>query len=229
MLSRTKQNEVADAVADLVTAFERCRVDCVAVTSDSDYHVAYRQAVVARQLVASFRAAPHVTHGLKPDFRDLMMARDSAMADNVRWAVEREGVQGRIFVFAHNWHIKKSDSLTPPYPEYPYSSPPTSMGQYLAAIFNGAMIALGSTAGRGEDALKLPPTEARGVDARLAQVGLPLFLLDLRKAPGAGPVMDWLNRPQPIRVNDRFADLNPLQAFDVLMFVDSVTSVHVMH
>ncbi len=67
------------------------------------------------------------------------------------------------------------------------------------------------------------------IDDVLADVGLPLIALDLRSAPKAGPVADWLNQGKKIRHQDRYGELVPIDAFDVFLFVESLSAVHPIH
>jgi erythromycin esterase len=228
-LAPAERNSLTAAIADLVSLFERRRIEFVAATSESDYQRAYRNAVVARELDALFRAhANHAGNVKLKDSRDPLMVRDAGMADNVRWVLEREGPQGRVFVFAHNMHVMKSPVLKEPYPEFLPEGGRTSMGQYLRS-FGDAVVVLGFSFQRGEEALKFPPLDATSVDGLLAQVGLPLFALDLRTAPKVGPVADWLSKGKRIRMNDRYGELAPIDAFDALVFVERVSGVHPIH
>lgn len=226
-LAPAERNSLTAAIADLISLFERRRIDLLALTSESDYQRAYRNAIVARQLDAYFRAN-HGGNAKQKDLRDALKVRDAGMADNVRWVLEREGPPGRVFVFAHNMHVMKSAALKEPYPEFLPEGGRTSMGQYLRS-FGEAMVVLGFTFQRGEEALKFPPLDATSVDGLLAQVGLPLFALDLHTAPKVGPVADWLSQGKRIRVNDRYGELAPIDAFDALVFVERVSGVHPIH
>ncbi len=229
-LAPAERNSLTAAIADLVSLFERRRIDFLALTSESDYQKAYRNAVVARQLDASFRAeANSAGNDKQKDFRDLAMVRDAGMADNVRWVLEREGPQGRVFLFAHNAHVMKSPVLKEAWPEFLPRGGRTSMGQYLRSTLGEVWVVIGFTFQHGEEALKFPPVDATSVDGLLAQVGLPLFALDLHTAPKVGPVAEWLNQGERIRMSDRYAELAPADAFDALMFVEKVSGVHPIH
>ncbi len=76
------------------------------------------------------------------------------------------------------------------------------------------------------DAGTVDPTSVDGI---LANVGRPLFALDLRSAPKAGPLADWLNQGKKIRHQDRYGELVPIDAFDVWLFTESVSAVHPIH
>lgn len=156
------------------------------------------------------------------------MVRDATMAANVRWVLEREGPEGRILVFAHNIHVMKGATLKVPQPEYFPGKPPTRMGQYLRAMFGNKMVVLGFTFQGGEE-MQLGSADPASVDGVLAHVGLPRFALDLRSAPKTGPVADWLNQRERLRHDERYIELVPSDAFDVLIFTREVTAVHPIH
>jgi hypothetical protein len=77
---------------------------------------------------------------------------------------------------------------------------------------------------RVEGNLPLAALDPESLDAALATVGSPWLFLDLRNAPKTGPVSDWLAKQRKIRMNDRYGELKPLDAFDALIFVDTVSS-----
>jgi erythromycin esterase len=192
--------------------------------------------VVARQLDALFRASPSAFDPDAPqvDFAPAFNARDAAMADNLRWVLEREGPQGRVLVFAHNWHVgKETRALKKASPEHFPGGPPISMGEHLASMLENEIVVLGFTFGQGNQESECPPADSTSMDGTLASFELPLFVLDLRAAPDGGPVAKWLNCQRKMRVpnrhgdvNDRYGELNPVKAFDALVFVDTVSGVH---
>lgn len=205
------------SISDLVTVYERQRAAFLARTSESDYHKAYRHAVIARQLDAYFQPVPDTTDAVSK-----VNVRDAAMADNFRWVLEREGPQGRVLMFAHNWHIKKGPSQKEPYAEFFPKSLPTMMGQHLRLMLGNEMIALGFTYNQGLSTA----ADSSSIDGTLARIKSPLFVLNLRTAPIRGAVAEWLNRERRMRVNDRYGELNLIKAFDALVFVEKISEAH---
>ena len=61
--------------------------------------------------------------------------RDRAMADNVLWALQREGRRGRIVLWAHNYHIVML--------LYPKIGP--SLGLFLDSILGPDYVSVGFT------------------------------------------------------------------------------------
>ena len=68
----------------------------------------------------------------------------------------------------------------------------------------------------------------------LAATGIPVFALDLRQAPGSGPVAVWLSEPHKARsigavysdenLSRYMPDLTAPKSFDVLLFVEKTTA-----
>ncbi len=233
-LSIAERSSLTATIAEIVSIFKRRRIDFLQQTTELEYARAYRQAVVAENLDAYFRNSPDVKARGR-DYRDTQMVRDAAMADNLRWALDREGPRGRVLLYAHNWHVKKSPAQNEAYPEAFPGKPTTPMGQYLYSFLGDQMRVIGFTFERGVDGLKvegkwpLAALDPESIDAALARVGLPLFVVDLRSAPKVGPIADWLNRGRKIRMNDRYGELKPLDAFDALVFVKTISAIRDIH
>jgi erythromycin esterase len=112
-LSSTERERLALALAEAASALKRKRSSLVRMGSDEEYQWALHNVVVAQQLNLYFEAsleplARGPGPGIPPGYYRLMNARDVAMAENVRWALEREGPNGRLVVFAHNGHVMNS-------------------------------------------------------------------------------------------------------------------------
>ena len=67
------------------------------------------------------------------------------MAENVIWALEREGPDGRIVLWAHNAHLVKS-----PFVWQGLARPPR-LGQFLASILGDDYVNVGFTYYQGND------------------------------------------------------------------------------
>jgi erythromycin esterase-like protein len=222
------------AIADLVTTLETRRPEFIAATTKADFERARRHAVNARQLDAYFGCAPHASSDSAADYRAQSMMRDAAMAENLRAVLQEERSRGRILLFAHNWHIKKRASEKEAFPEQFPGEPGTTMGQYLQSTLGDQLVVVGSTFHRTADGtitgppvtntrLTVDPAEPSDLDNELARVGSPLFIVDLRAARQSAPAAAALDRSRRMRFNDRYAEENPLQAFDALLYVDTVS------
>jgi hypothetical protein len=133
------------------------------------------------------------------------------------------GPDGRVLLFAHNGHVQKSTPLVSEMPYKPY--PP--MGAHLHFILGDAMIVLGWTfrEAHGDFGLlgKFSSVDPRSLDGILSQLRLPAFALDLRTRPQPSAVQKLLNSPIRMRSNDQYAESKPVEALDLLLFVDRVS------
>lgn len=221
-LTADQRASLLAAVQDLVSLFERWQVVWISRTSARDYERAYRQAVAARQLTTHFR--------MKGEGRDI------AAAQNLRWALEREGPEGRLFVFAHNSHVakwrkrpKNDDDLH------------STMGEFLNDYFGDDMVVIGSLYDRGaardllglfrprNETYAVPPSKSGSLNGLAAKSGRARFLLDLKKIPDSGTVPQWFSRLRAIRnINVRrgYHQIDTRAAFDALVFLRDITPLH---
>ena len=152
--------------------------------------------------------------------------RDSLMAENVRWILGNEGDSGRLVVFAHNAHVMNA-------PGYMWTAdtgglhaagPPFPMaGQHLRRWLGPSEVVIiattSKTVGWG-----VSPSDPNSVDAALAPVGLPIFVVDLRRSARRPDIARLLERPWPLRMQTRFVPVAPLQATDAIVYFDQVTA-----
>ena len=163
--------------------------------------------------------------------------RDRAMAENVKWILDTEGPDTRILLWAHNTHVSRvSDGSIEP------------MGSFLSAALGSNYVAIAQFFNRGsfrawkmqqkdETRLSVMPIDIGPVpvgymEAGLAAVGMSEWALDLRKAPGEGPVRQWLASPHPFRdLSAAFLDeegskslLTLANSFDTIIFVEEVAA-----
>jgi len=233
-LEPAQRARLTAAIADLVQLLQTHRGAFIAATTMVDFERAWRHAVNARQLDAYFGCAPHGSSDSVADYRAMSMMRDAAMAENLHAVLQQERPRGRILLFAHNWHIKKRASEKEAFPEQFPGEPGTTMGQYLQSTLREQLVVIGSTFHRTADGtLTGPPVtdnrltveaaEPSDLDDELARVGSPMFIVDLRAARQSAPAAAALDRPRRMRFNDRYAEENPLRAFDALLYVDTVS------
>lgn len=231
-LSMEARNAYAAAIADFVARFEARQVDYLRRSSDDAYQWAYRHAIVARQLDDGFRAI--ASAGIPPEDSPYpaegLIARDRAMADNLLWALEREGPEGRIVLWAHNGHLQKY-ALVHGYMNVDMNV--TRLGEFLDSMIGDDYVSVGFTYYQGADSgwasyqtdIPNPPRPA-SLDAALARVGLPMFVLDLRSVPREGLAYEWLNQVRGHRMSvPEYLELNPLQAWDALFHIDRISPV----
>ena len=123
-------------------------------------------------------------------------SRDESMAENTGWLADRIGPEGRMVLWAHNYHV---------------SAQPGAQGFYQRRIFGDDMVILGFTheggsftaAGftedssgglrrTGLDAFELDPPVEGSFEAYFAEAAAPRFVLDLRR-PLDDPGSAWLS------------------------------------
>lgn len=189
-------------LSDLLALFSRRAVTWIEKSSSLAYERGHRNLLNAQALDADLRAngwwgcSDAVSAG-DPDQRDATSAR------NVLWALGQEGERGRILLFAHAVHIRKSESRTAAgRQEF------TSLGQHLSVRLGRDFVAIG--AAMGDDAWgKLFPVP------RAAEVAV-----NLRTLSEADPARTWWDREI---VDSSGRSLNPFRAFDALLFFPAVT------
>lgn len=202
-LSRQERDRITVGIADLIGLFERQHVRWIARSSSEEYERAFQRAVVARHLDANRRAKGWDEANELDDWEGSQ--RDAGMLDNVRWALEREGRQGRLFLFAANSHLTKT-------PSGPNSF--TSLGEHLREALGDAYVAMGTfrdfswdhpQPGRMQNLARVKINKV--VWSVIDRVESPLFFIDLHRLPQRQwfPDDDW----------------QPLDAFDAMIFIDT--------
>lgn len=205
-LSAGQRDALTALLADVASRFVEKHLAWSKQTSELAYQRAYRSAVQARQLDANFRTIgrqrPPFTSKTRWD------PRDSAMAENVLWALEREGPEARIFFFTHNSHLDKGAE--------------TPAGSRLREALGDQLVAIASL---GPPSLvSATPTLANV----LAAVKQPLFFLETKDMPLLDCRLerqpaDWDNWMQRHMIPTwRVQD-----SFDGVVFVDDVGPAHV--
>lgn len=218
---RERLSSALDALAESLTAARRAS----GVGADrAAAEWALRNAAAARQLERSLAVSPPpaTRPGIPPDAYRATTARDSSMAENVRWALEREGPEGRVLVYAHNAHVMNSTLTGGPWSAY--RERPSMMGTFLRTALGDDLAIIGSAT--GSTAKGLPPAygDSTSVDVVLSRVGSGSYAIDVRRAREDPAAWRWLTEPRTLRANiTTFAIVAPAAAFDVLVYIDTLT------
>lgn len=171
------------------------------------------------------------------DPRGVPDARDREMAQNADLTLAGEGKDGRIVLWAHNYHVGVS------------CEPVKTMGCFLRSRHDrNDLFILGFAFNRGgfqaraapfpaDGALKtfdVAPAPPDSLDGTLAQTGIKLFAINLREIPADGPVAAWMARPHLTRnlgalydtsaPEQFFLPLTPPGVYDALLFVETTTA-----
>ena len=200
--SLIRQTPLTPGEQERYAAFAR---DVAVAAKASRSAVATRCAAVAEQAGEVSRLTPPPSAGgIPPSAWRALEARDMAMADNARWALEQLGPGGRLLVFAHNAHVVNE----PQRGEHRrrLAQPPRSMGQRLREALAADLVIVAEAApgGGGPDFGDLLRTAVSGGR-----------VIDLRRVPPA--TRGWLLHPQRLRANvDGSALVTPATAFDAV-------------
>jgi erythromycin esterase len=223
-LTTAERNAASLAVDELLSRLERNRPSLVVTTSQADYEWGYRSAVVAQQVTRLLQAVPDdIAGGIPPSAWEGVETRDAGMADNVRWIVSREGRTGRVLIFAHNAHIMNAQwrgmgvwSV--------FAQAPNGLGVHLRSTFGSDLVIIGTSSAANGNGLPAAKLDSSSLDASLARMGRPRFLLDLRAARNNRQAKEWLADTRLLRANfDTYYHVRPSSAFDVLVFIDTLT------
>jgi erythromycin esterase len=104
-LSQTALAALDGGIAAIAKAMAKNRSSLIAHSSAEEYRWAVHNLGVARELAQYFHVTTARSYADMHDAGPVIAARDYAMAENVRWAVDNEGPGGRVIVFAHNNHV----------------------------------------------------------------------------------------------------------------------------
>jgi erythromycin esterase-like protein len=155
--------------------------------------------------------------------------RDRAQADNLDWIVTREGPSGKLLIFGARYHLSATPlkaRFNPGGEEHVQEV----AGIYLRRRLGDGLITIGNLIGEGDAACgkyeeRLGRAPADSMDGFAAEVGTPLFLLDLRSAPA--PVARWFNQEHSLVAGCQTLQLAVGKAFDILFYIDTVTPARV--
>src|SRR5262249_15820752 len=98
-LSVDARDSLRDGIAQLQSRLATHRADYLRRVSSDELTWAEQLASVARQTESFLRATQSKA------FAPATNGRDSAMASNVLWVMERERSRGRVVLLAHNVHV----------------------------------------------------------------------------------------------------------------------------
>lgn len=226
--------ELTARIGELAERFAAMRVVYAARAEEPDQADLACQCAVTARHTDAFLAA--MAAGSTRTYQGANI-RDRAMAENVEWILRREE---RIVLAAANGHLQR----------WPFRVPPivndelTTAGEHLARTLGEHMVVIGSTFGGGTLWQHRPVpgepaghtetftqdigrfTEAGNLDALLARARVPHGILDLRRIPVEGPVAERFTALTSIMNGPLPQPVNPLAAFDAVIFVDTVTPWH---
>lgn len=229
-----QRNAYTVRVMDLLNLLESNRIAYIERSSDEDYTWAHQFAVAAKQLDTQYRlAATTVQPGRELNPADvpaaIFAARDRAMFDNVLWALQREGNDGRVALWAHNAHISKKSVPGDRSTEGGVFAAGPRLGMFLDAKFGPRYINIGTTFYEGMSGWQpeRAPAACGTIDRELNRVGPPLFILNLAAAGRAKVADEWFASPRLINADNPKAAYRVRlpAAWDVLVFIRRISPV----
>jgi erythromycin esterase len=233
-LNQGERDALTAIIVDLLALLERREARYIAASTADDYKWAYRDAIGAQQIDnwlrqiplgwrpanvrSAFEKTPHV-------FAAATEVRDRAQADNVAWILGEEGPEGKVLVFASRFHLSAATLKTQFVPGGEEHRQEVA-GCYLRRRFGSGLVTVGNVIGGGQLSFfeyhqTLNPPAA-SVDGLATQIGVPLFLLDLRAAPPA--VKEWLSEEHTLVAGEQTLTIPLGEAYDILFYIDTVTS-----
>jgi erythromycin esterase len=218
-LSDDQWHQIATAAADLVVQFDRKKEGYVARSSEAEWKLARQEVVIVRQAAVLMSGRE----------------RDQFMAENAKWSLDQEPAGTKMIVWAHNDHVASAPAPDGHLP----------MGMHLRRMYGEAMVNLGFAFNQGQfrafgietqrlQAFTAGPAPVGSLDAALTATGLPLFLVDLRRAPKAGAIAEWLAQDHGSRsigatyngemASTYYYPFHIAQSFDLLIFVERTSA-----
>ena len=142
-------------------------------------------------------------------------SREAGMASLIRWILDREGPDARLVVGAHNIHLQRDFAHESNFDQ-------ATLVQYLATEL--APLSMVMISGTNNGCLRSGDLAVpHSFQAVLARVGIPEFLLDLRRAKEQPELFDWLMQSMPDRTNTMYQPMRPAIAWDGVFFSETIT------
>ncbi|MEV4116117.1 erythromycin esterase family protein [Nonomuraea sp. NPDC049695] len=217
-LTPERRNALTAGLAELMARMTGRRLDYLRRTTAD----AYERAVRSLSLTVAVDTVARELSAGRPDLGASI--RDAAIADTVEWILRRED---RIVLAAHNGHVQRGPVTLPG------MAPMTTMGMHLADRLGGDYLAIGTTSGTGrtlnpgagfyagELFTKMEPPQPGSLDALMDASHDGPFATDLRRLSPADT--DAVRAVSAQRVGTFYADLSPLDAYDVVIHLPHVT------
>jgi erythromycin esterase len=212
-----RRRELAENFDELMALLSAAKTKIVESSSDEAYERALSMAEIGRMGNALFSSSSREEGGA---------IRELGMANATLRILEREMPGEKAILWAHNLHVAKSPFRMPGLAEGDL----VPMGVQLSEELGEEYLAIGGTFGTGAYPPDLPPGErifetapVDVMDGALAEVGLPIFLVDLREAEQNAAAKEWLQQDREWIAQDSNATLVPGAAFDLVYFVNEIS------
>lgn len=212
----------------VMKAFQQNQQQYVSATNEEEWMLAKHY---ARQVEIYIEACTN-------DGKNYLDMRENGQAENIKWILDREGASSKAIVWAHNCHVSNAAP----------NGQANQQGYYLrkmygdqlkiiAMLFNqGGFKALDvNIPSKGVYNFSVGQAPPGTLEYTLASTKHSLAVLDMHQLPKKGAVRDWFYTIRPTRHSgggydenkpeDYFWSYIPAEAYDVLVYLDSTTSV----
>lgn len=167
--------------------------------------------------------------------------RDTYMAENVGWLLDRAGSGEKMVLWAHNEHV----GATPAATDVP-GAVTKSMGTWLRERYAGQYRPVGQTFYAGEcnavdgtlTKVTVPPPPGDSYETAFRQAMQPRLLLDLRSMSPGDAATIWLTGPHQMHVIGAvydeaepdlyFSSVRLAEKFDALVYIECSTPSHLL-
>jgi len=215
------RSQVGDRLQRLVRLLQDRRAAYATRSSAHEIDLVLRQAELVLEAHRMFAA---FADGEDPGraFTQAGIIRERAMADTVKWLLEKPGKGGKVVVWAHNAHVAKRpiDFAIPNRPQLDGMVP---MGALLADELGGDVVSIGFSFQGAADPKWLPDAAVGTVDDVLAGADLRFGLVDIGSVPSDSRAGDWLRRPQAMRAEGGTMTCVPAHSFNAVAFTKILT------
>jgi erythromycin esterase len=216
-LSDARRNELSDNYGKLNEILIGQRASLVAAFSENEYERMLLLGEIGKIGNDFFSSSSREAGG---------EIRERGMAQTILWILEHELAGEKAIIWSHNLHVAKSAFRMPGLA----NGALTPMGFHLSRSLEEAYISIGGAFGTGSYPANLPPGERLFdavpedvMDGALAEVGVPLFIVDLRGARQNPTVSSWLQQEREWKAQDSRALLVPSTAFDLVYYVNVIS------
>jgi erythromycin esterase len=245
-LNRHQRDTLTATIVDLIAQLECHESRYTEASSPNDYDWAHRAAIGARQVDGWLRHIPMDWRAEREQLRFMDLAaehRERAQADNLDWIVRREGSSGKVLMFAHNAHLSAAPSKWRYWPlndsgEIQFNGGGISYhapaGTYLRRKMGERLVIVANLVGNfnaEQHARTSESAASESLDEIAQEVGVPLYLLDLRAAPPKAS--EWLAKERQVgpgfewpRKYKHTIELAGGRAFDAIFYNDTSTPAH---
>ena len=240
-LPEGERDLVTGKVHDLTTLLRRKRIAFTRATSPDEYEWALRQAVNLEQDAAFNRLVPSdffpwldkfqggdpTPYRPEPGILAASTVRELSMAENVAWALGREGSRGRLVSFAHDAHqqMVPHESVAGD-PLAPLLNGLERAGNFARATLGKELVTIGTYFGAFAGEMPGPigkRPDGAGAEALFGSLDRPAYVADLRAIPATGELHDFLSRKHETRLDLGMHRLAPMAAYDAILYIDRIT------